>query len=89
MMRPQQIRSLPPRDNPDTCHWTRRVGDVLSIPMTLAATPTVGFLLGWFLDRKLGTAPWLTLTLLVLGFVAGAREVWQSVKRLDEKNKQS
>ena len=88
-MRPQPIRSLPPRHNADTSHWTKRVGDVLSIPMTLAATPTVGFLLGWFLDRKLGTAPWLTLTLLVLGFVAGAREVWQSVKRLDEKKQQS
>ena len=48
--------------------------------MLLALFPTIGLLCGWALDRMLNTKPWLTITLLVLGFVAGAREVWKSVK---------
>ena len=88
-MRPQQIRSLPPRHNTQTSHSTGRVGDFLAIPMTLAVAPTVGFLVGWFLDRNLQTFPWLTITLLVLGFIAGVREVWQTVKRLQANQKHS
>lgn len=61
----------------------RRVGLFLTIPMTLAAAPTVGFLIGWFCDRQLGTFPWLTSLMLVAGFVAGAREVWRLVKRFE------
>ena len=88
-MRPQQIQSPPPRHNTETAHWTRRVGDFLAVPMILAAAPTVGFLVGWFLDRNLQTFPWLTITLLVLGFIAGVREVWQTVKRLQANQKHS
>lgn len=88
-MRPQHIRSLPTRHNTEASHWTRRVGDFLTIPITLAAAPTVGFLVGWFLDRNLQTFPWLTITLLVLGFIAGAREVGRAVKRLQANQKHS
>ena len=88
-MGPQHIRRLPPRHNAETSHWTRRVGDFLAIPITLAAAPTVGFLVGWFLDRTLQTFPWLTIILLVLGFIAGAREVVQAVKRLQTNQKHS
>ena len=88
-MHPQHIRRLPPRHNAETSHWTRRVGEFLSIPITLAAAPTVGFLVGWFLDRTLQTFPWLTITLLVLGFIAGVREVWRAVKRLQTDQERS
>jgi F0F1-type ATP synthase assembly protein I len=40
----------------------------------------MGFLFGWFLDRRLNTFPWLTIVLLVCGFLAAAREVWMCVK---------
>jgi ATP synthase protein I len=63
----------------------RRIGLFLTIPMTLALAPTVGFLLGWFCDRKLGTFPWLTVLMLIGGFVAGAREVWLLVRRFERK----
>lgn len=88
-MRPQQIRSLPPRHDTETSHGTRRAGDFLAIPITLAAAPTVGFLVGWFLDRTLQTFPWLTIILLVLGFIAGAREVVRAVQRLQTNQKRS
>ena len=80
-MRARDNRSIPPHHDSDHPPWTRRVGEFLAIPFTLAAAPTIGVLVGWVLDRKLGTFPVLTIVLLVLGFIAGAREVWRSVKR--------
>ena len=34
-----------------------------------------GALIGWFLDRLLGTSPWLLLTLLFLGIAAAFRNI--------------
>ena len=63
-----------------------RVGDDLLIPILLAAIPITACLVGWFLDRKLGTFPWFTIILLGMGFVAGARELWVTAQRSDEKH---
>lgn len=43
----------------------------LRISMEMVAAVVVGGGLGWFLDRFLGTGPWLLLVFLVLGFAAG------------------
>ena len=40
----------------------------------------VGGFLGYMLDRWLGWAPWGLLTLLVLGFVAGANNAWRAIR---------
>ena len=88
-MRHQQITRSPLDESSHTPHWARRVGEYLSLPIILAAAPTLGFLVGWVLDRKLHTFPWLTLLLLVAGFIAGVREVWTAVKRSDKIQKRS
>src|SRR5690348_2497205 len=38
----------------------------------------VGFILGWLMDRWLGTSPWGVIVLLLLGFVAGVLNVMRS-----------
>ncbi|WP_174293088.1 AtpZ/AtpI family protein [Sphingomonas bacterium] len=43
----------------------------------LIGAPTGAALIGWLLDRWLGTAPWLMLGLLVLGFVVAFRNVYR------------
>ena len=43
----------------------------------------VGGLLGWFLDRQFGTAPWLMIVLLGLGFAAGVRSALKRSKQFD------
>jgi F0F1-type ATP synthase assembly protein I len=58
-----------------------RVGNYLTIPLLLALVPTVSALLGWRLDRAIGTFPWLTIILLVLGFIGAARELAQTLRR--------
>jgi len=69
--------------------WSKRLGDVLTVPIRLAVFPVVGFLCGRALDRWLGIFPWMTLGLLVLGFVAGARDLWMAAKRPDSNDKRS
>lgn len=52
------------------------------IPMLMLAGPAVGFLLGRWLDSKLGWDPWGQLGGLILGLAAGFRESYLIVKRL-------
>jgi len=62
----------------------RRAGLLTAIPLILAMSPVIGFFMGDFLDSKLGTGPYLMIVFVVLGFVAGAREVYRLVKRAYE-----
>jgi len=48
---------------------TYRVGQL--VLSQLIGGPLGGGILGWLLDRWLGTAPWLMLGLLFLGFAGG------------------
>jgi ATP synthase protein I len=41
----------------------------------LIGAPFGGFVVGWLLDRWLGTSPWLLLAMLFLGFGVGIRSV--------------
>src|SRR5262249_60037954 len=38
----------------------------------------IGFILGWLMDRWLGTSPWGMIVLLLLGFAAGVLNVMRS-----------
>lgn len=38
----------------------------------------IGFILGWLLDRWLGTSPWGLIVFLLLGFAAGVLNVMRS-----------
>lgn len=56
-------------------NWT----DYAQIGLELAAAVLLGFFGGWWLDRRLGTLPWLTLAGAVLGLAGG---FWLVVKEL-------
>ena len=47
----------------------------LELPFTLVGPVVVGAAIGYFLDHRLHTRPWLTLILGAIGFFAGVREV--------------
>ena len=58
----------------------------------LAIPPVAGVLIGRWLDARAGTSPLLTVLLVILGFVAGIREVVNVLKKANldsdkEKNK--
>jgi len=41
----------------------------------LIGGPAGGALIGWVLDRFLGTSPWLLLVLLFMGFIVAFRNI--------------
>jgi ATP synthase protein I len=58
----------------------RQVGLLTAVPIILAVAPLLGYFIGAYLDRKLGTSPVFMIVLIVLGFVAGARQVYRLVQ---------
>ena len=50
----------------------------------LIGAPAGAALIGWLLDRWLGTKPWLLLVLLVLGFVVAMRNIYRIAQEKPE-----
>lgn len=68
------------RDAEDRYSAIRQAGLLTTIPVLLAASPIIGFLIGRFIDRKLGTEPLFGAVFLILGFIAGAVQVTRVVR---------
>lgn len=56
------------------------------VPGLLFGGIVVGSGLGYFLDRWLGSSPWFLLIGLVMGSIAGVREMLRLLKKLNEKD---
>ena len=59
----------------------RPVGMLTAIPFVMMTGPLIGYFAGNWLDRRLGTEPYLMIVFITLGFVATGREVWVLIKR--------
>lgn len=60
----------------------RLVGLVLSMAFVFPSALLVGYVLGWWLDKKLGTSPILVIVFIVLGFFAALVELFRELKKL-------
>lgn len=49
----------------------RRIADASSVGLAFPIAIGIGYLWGRFLDRALGTTPWLTYIFAVFGIIAG------------------
>jgi len=56
----------------------------LQTGMEMAAAVAVGFVAGYYADRKLGSGPWLLFLGSALGIAAGLRIAFQAVSRAGE-----
>ncbi len=68
----------PPRPN------FRKLAELSSIGLLLPSSIIVGLVFGYFLDRWLGTAPWLLLIFTVLGVVSGLMSLFKALKKYDK-----
>lgn len=62
----------------------RQSGLLATIPFLLAVPPVAGVYIGKWIDEKAGTAPTFTIVLVVLGFIAGIREVASVIKKANQ-----
>ncbi len=72
MTEPNQQERLP---------W-RLLGLVLSMAFVFPSALLVGYALGWWLDKKLGTSPILVIVFVLLGFFAAVVELFRELKKL-------
>lgn len=64
--------------------WVEKAGLASSIGVTLVVSTVVGGLIGYGLDRLLGTKPWLLILFTILGIVAGFVEMIRTVIRISK-----
>ncbi len=64
----------------DRSLW-KQLFNASQVGLLLVISTFVGFLIGYGLDRLLGTSPYLTFIFLILGIIAGFREVFRFIKR--------
>ena len=58
----------------------RALGDLAQVGMTFVVATALGLASGYYLDRWLGTSPWLLLIGLGFGIAAGFVNFFRSIK---------
>jgi ATP synthase protein I len=71
-----------PKSNVDPRQRGQAMGQGLRIAVDLVVGVAFGGFVGWWLDRYFGTAPWLMVVLLILGFAAGMMNVIRTARRM-------
>jgi ATP synthase protein I len=66
----------------DQSAW-KALGELSTIGLTLVIATVIGLAGGYFLDRWLGTQPWLMLIGLGFGIAAGFVNLFRSVSRAE------
>lgn len=69
------------QDRKEQFQAIQALGSLGNIGFIVAAAVLLGWFVGTWLDRKLGTAPWLMLACLILGLAGAAVECWRILKR--------
>ena len=67
----------------------RTLSFVSTIGLVMALSVCLGALIGFFLDKKMGTEPWLFLLFLIFGIIAAFKNLFTMLKKLQSKNHQS
>lgn len=57
-----------------------------AVGLELGFSVVLGLMVGQWLDRKLGTEPWLMLVGLCFGMAAGFRSVYRMLRELNDKD---
>ncbi len=63
--------------------WLRQLGVLSGVGLTLVISTMLGFAGGYYLDKWLGTHPWLKLVGLLFGIAAGFVNLFRAVSRFE------
>jgi ATP synthase protein I len=69
-------------DRQDRKALFRELGRYSALGLEMAASVVIGLAIGYYLDRWLGTTPWLTILWLGFGFAAGVRNLYRAAVRV-------
>lgn len=68
-------------DRQDRKAFFRELGKYSALGLEMALSVVIGMAIGYYLDRWLGTGPWLTVVWIGLGFAAGVRSLYRAAVR--------
>lgn len=59
----------------------RELGRYSALGLELAIAVVIGLAVGYYLDKWLGTGPWMTVVWIGIGFAAGVRSLYRAALR--------
>lgn len=65
----------------ETLRYLKEYAYFSTIGLSVALSIFIGLAIGVYLDRRWDTAPWLTLIFLVLGILAGYKNIGLAIKK--------
>jgi len=77
------------RSKPSKSRDLRKFGLLTAIPGLLLAAPLIGFGIGWWLDGKFDTSPWLSVVGALMGVASAGLETYNIIKKASADEDQS
>jgi len=78
-------------DKQDRKLFFRELGRYSALGLEMSASVLIGLAIGYYLDKWLGTGPWLMVLWIGIGFAAGVRSLYRAAlrsgKELEENGK--
>ena len=71
-------------DRQDRKAFYRELGRYSALGFEMSLSVVIGLGIGYYLDKWLGTAPWLMILWLGFGFAAGVRSLFRAAKRSEK-----
>ena len=71
-------------DRQDRKAFYRELGRYSALGFEMALSVLIGLGIGYYLDKWLGTEPWLMILWLAFGFAAGVRSLYRAAKRSEK-----
>ena len=68
-------------DREDRKAFFRELGRYSALGLELAISVLIGVAIGYYLDKWLGTGPWLMILWIGIGFAAGVRSLYRAALR--------
>jgi ATP synthase protein I len=65
----------------ETKRWLRELAYYSSLGFSVALSIFIGLAVGIYLDRRFETAPWCTLIFLLIGIIAGFRNIAMVIRK--------
>jgi len=65
----------------------KKVAEVSSLGLVLPSSIVIGLFMGYFLDKLLGTHPWMLIIFLLFGIVSGFYSLIRGLNKYLDKNK--
>jgi ATP synthase protein I len=76
------LATIGPNDGDNRPSPLFRALRVSSVGIEMAVATGIGWAIGYWLDRRLGTGPWLMLVFLLLGVAAGFKGLLRTARQM-------